>query len=164
MLTQAQIEKVTQLVHQSMTKVLGSSYQNDLKVVFKTDMKRIAGRACLYTKLVQINEQLFLANEQSFYDRTIPHECAHHIVHRLFPSAKQYHGPEFRNVMNWLGANPSTYHNYDVAPAMTSKMFRYSCGCEGRVLNLSKLIHGKVQSGQKRHCKACKQTISFIGS
>lgn len=163
MITEAQLAKITYLVHETMTKILGSKYNGDLIVQVKTDMKKVAGRACLYTKLVQINEQLFLKNEEAFYTRTIPHECAHHIVHILYPDAKQYHGPEFRYIMKLLGVDGSTYHDYDVAPALTGVHFRYSCSCEGRVLNLTKLIHKKICQGQKRHCNKCKQSISFIG-
>jgi len=43
-------------------------------------------------------------------EETIAHEIAHHITRKLYPLAKQAHGPEFRSVMQAIGYDGSTYH------------------------------------------------------
>lgn len=43
-------------------------------------------------------------------EETIAHEIAHHITHCMFPNAKQWHGTEFRFVMQAIGYDGNTYH------------------------------------------------------
>ena len=162
MISSEMIAKIQDKIHSTMKEMLGSEYNNDTKVSFRKDMKSVAGYAYQYQNRIELNEQLFESNQETFFSRTIPHECAHLIQKRLYPQAKQAHGPEFRSILRCLGADTSTRHQMDVSVAYGKPMYQYKCSCD-RVLNLTKLIHTRVQSGSSRHCKACKTIISFIG-
>ena len=162
MISSEMIAKIQDKIHSTMKEMLGSEYNNDTKVSFCKDMKSVAGYAYQYQNRIELNEQLFESNQETFFSRTIPHECAHLIQKRLYPQAKQAHGPEFRNIMRSLGAETSRCHSMDVSVAYEKPMYQYKCSCD-RVLNITKLIHTRIQNGSNRRCKVCKSCISFIG-
>lgn len=161
MITQEMMSKVQDKVHSTMKKALGPSYNNDVKVTFRTDMKHVGGYAYMRSNRIELNEQLFLANEETFFKDIIVHECAHLIQYVKYPRAKQAHGPEFKYIMVGLGSNPDRCHTMDVSVAFAKPMYQYKCSCTTH--NLSKLIHNKVQNGSNRVCSICKTRISFIG-
>lgn len=86
----------------------------DIEIVSKNN--RIAGTAFRHGKKVTFNIAYCMVEGRVFI-RTIRHELAHIIQFRLFPSAAQAHGPEFRHILESLGFASSTYHTYNVLAA-----------------------------------------------
>ena len=162
MISKEMFDKVHNEIHKIMKSTLGTQYLGNTTLSFSRNLKGVAGYAYQRRNHIELNEQLFEANEETFFSRTIPHECAHLIQHKIYPNAKQAHGPEFRNIMRSLGAETSRCHSMDVSVAYEKPMYQYKCSCD-RVLNLTKLIHTRIQNGSNRRCKVCKSCISFIG-
>jgi len=89
------------------------------KIVCSSEATKYAGVAYFnLTKGIKYNLAFICSMENhTEFDRTIAHELAHVIQFRLYPRAKQAHGPEFRAIMLVLGYNGSTYHSYSVSKA-----------------------------------------------
>ncbi len=122
---------------------------------------RKAGWAKYNSHTVGFNELIARDNWEEF-ENTIIHEIAHLATIRLFPYAKQHHGPEFRRVMHHMGGSGATYHNYDVSSVTTKqKRYVYACDCDTHAL--SGLKHARVKKGVVYHCKKCKATVKFTG-
>lgn len=71
-----------------------------------------AGRYYASRGIVEINVAYYNGDgNTSNLETTIAHEIAHHIAHCIWPNASQWHGPEFRMVMNSIGYDGDTYHS-----------------------------------------------------
>ena len=64
-----------------------------------------------------INLAYYAGGDTTNLETTIAHELAHHIAHCIWPGAKQWHGAEFRMVMNSIGYDGDTYHHMSRAVA-----------------------------------------------
>lgn len=146
-------EKVTECI----AKILGAerAAKFHFPVTYHSNMNRVAGLAYMTEMRIELNEPLFLANIEQFFARTIPHEVAHLIQTIVYPKAKQSHGPEWRHIMELLGAESKRSHSYDVSICTTMERFRYVCNCTNRSFSVTKILHNKMQKGQKRFCNTC---------
>lgn len=83
------------------------------KVLINARLKTTAGMAHYNEHRVEFSAELMWEHTEHFVKDTIPHEVAHIIAHRVFPNAKQHHGPEWKNMLQWLlnGGKPETYHS-----------------------------------------------------
>ena len=70
-----------------------------------------AGRYFPSGNIMQINTAYYDGINDIDLQQTIAHELAHHIQWMLFPQFKQWHGPEFRHIMQGIGYSGDTYHD-----------------------------------------------------
>lgn len=64
--------------------------------------------------VVEINTAYYVGNSMECnrtLNTTIAHELAHFIAYKLFPNAQQWHGPEFRSIMQSIGYSGDTFHS-----------------------------------------------------
>ena len=66
---------------------------------------------------IMVNLAYYNGGATANLETTIAHELAHHIAHCIWPHCKQWHGPEFRMVMQSIGYSGDTYHNMSVSVA-----------------------------------------------
>ena len=120
---------------------------------------------------IRFNSVLLIENEDTFINRTIPHEIAHHInriVNGHSRSVKP-HGKEWKSVIMHLGYDASRCHTYDVSNSAVKKNTKrhlYKClGC-GRTHNLSTTKHNRMinyyGNYYRYRCGICKGEIRFI--
>ena len=64
-----------------------------------------------------INLAYYNGGDTTNLETTIAHELAHHITHMVWPHCKQWHGAEFRMVMQAIGYDGDTYHHMSKAVA-----------------------------------------------
>ena len=104
--------------------------------------------------LIRLNPVLLRENLTAFMAQTIPHEVAHWVVFRWRLRAAP-HGPEWRQVMAWLGAPASRCHDFDVTRAQvrTLRSHRYVCAC--RTHAVSAIRHRRMQNGMIYRCRTC---------
>ena len=120
-----------------------------------------AGVARFMAHEVSFNEVLAAENPDTF-ENTIIHEVAHLVTFRLYPLAKQKHGPEFKEVCQTLGGSGSTYHTYNVdsvAVKRTKTRYIYVCLDCSTKFELTKQKHEKVHLYK---CK-CNGKLNFTG-
>lgn len=92
-------------------------------VIVISTKSRVAGFA-YYKGFIELNIRYAMLHKEEF-KQTIKHELAHIICFKLFPKAKQAHGPEFRSVLSCVSTNSDTYHhmNVEVAKALQVKVY-----------------------------------------
>lgn len=139
-------------------------YPPKIKIVFRTDLNRFGGFAYRDLSRIELNTQMFLANTEEFFQRTIPHEVGHIVQFILKPKAKQAHGPEWREIMTIMGYGQSRTHSYDTSVSTGKETFKYKCGCSDKMYFLSRLLHKKVSSGEHRTCRKCKTRIVYFSN
>lgn len=76
-----------------------------------------AGRYHVSKQMVEINVAYYNGGLTDTLETTIAHEIAHHIAHCIWPNASQWHGPEFRMVMQSIGYDGDTFHSMSVSKA-----------------------------------------------
>lgn len=137
----------------------------DVPVVSFYRKGAFAGRAWYAKHLVEFNEVLASENSNTFMD-TIIHEVAHLITKKLFPFAKQAHGPEFRSVCAKLGGSGDRCHSYNTASVKivkTKTRYVYTCGCNNFTHKVKAGVHKKVSVGYRFTCVNCQSKIQFTG-
>jgi len=126
------------------------------EVAFDTTGRR-SGTA--YQKANRVAFNVILAEEnRDVFDNTIIHELAHLVTYKLYPHAKQAHGPEFKRVFVYLGGNGKRGHNYDVCNVINTdkvkKRFVYKCNCQVHIL--TSIRHNRIIRGdQSYRCGKC---------
>lgn len=124
-----------------------------------------AGTVWHLQNLIMYNEVLAQDNLSEF-PNVAKHEVAHIVTHRIYPNAKQAHGPEFKHVLTKMGGDGRTYHSMDVSKVKTrKKKFRavYSCDCK-TLHNVTRNAHKKISlfiTGYR--CKKCGSSLFFTG-
>jgi SprT protein len=110
----------------------------------------------------RFNIDIANANKSTF-NTTVVHEVAHYITDLKFGVSTKPHGKEWKYVMNCLGCEPKVTHNYTI-PDSTKRLkyFNYTCSCEGKIHELSSILHNRVLKGQDRVCKRCKEKINYF--
>lgn len=138
------------------------------KVIFR-QMGLKAGLANPSSHTIQLNTDYFNnGNCEDMINQTTPHEFAHLVDHILNGSQIEYywrqrrsiHGPSWKRIMIVLGCDPDRCHTYNTDGVKIKGGTRhlYTCNC-GKEFPLSSTLHNRVQSGQRRFCKACKSVI-----
>lgn len=98
---------------------------------------------------------------QDNFESTIVHEVVHLILKKLFPRAKQDHGPEFKYLMNQAGFEGNRCHKYDVTdtiPLRKTTRYEYRCSCMSHIVTSIK--HKKIQDGTVNYgCSICKDPL-----
>lgn len=123
---------------------------------------RTAGKAFYMQHKVTFNEVLASENSNKFIN-TVIHECAHLVVHRLFPLAKA-HGREFKMIMRKMGGDGERCHSYDttsVRVLKTKKRYVYSCSCTEHFV--TQTLHSRIQRSGGT-CPKCKSRVAFTGN
>lgn len=88
-------------------------YSNIMIPKLKCICKGIGAAGTYYpgSKTVEINTAYYNGGATVNLETTIAHEIAHHITNGIFPHATQWHGPEFRMIMQSIGYDGNTYHS-----------------------------------------------------
>lgn len=121
---------------------------------------RVAGRAYYGEHLVEFNETLAKHNPEKFY-QTVIHEVAHLVTFKVFPRAKQAHGPEFKLVDVRLGGRGTRGNTYDVSVSKVKKTYvRYVCKCACQEHYVTKKVADKA--GRYR-CRTCRASLAYTG-
>jgi SprT protein len=123
-------------------------------VVF--DLKgAVAGQAWLGQNKVRLNLALLNnpAYTEDMLNQTVPHEVAHLVTYRIWPTAKA-HGRQWAYIMNLLGKPAKRCHQYEVEPARKhARPHAYQCNC--RVHMVTNVLHTRIQSGKQYKCRYC---------
>ena len=113
----------------------------------------IAGKAYPKERRVAFNTKLM---HNVDFSNTVIHELAHLFTADRFPAAKQFHGPEFRMIMQELGGVANTYHSYEVQKAKRMlKRIVGKCDCKEHLFTVQ-------ASGKSWSCKVCGTKIKMM--
>ena len=169
--------KVSQETHDKVVKIVNETL-DDARRIWKSgahlilpltvewfdNRVKVAGLAHTGRNKVSYNSDYI--GQEDFWATTVKHEVAHHIQNWIYPRARQAHGPEFRRVMKLLGCSGRTRHSMSTPKLEEFKarkrenQIEYVCPTCNKSFHLSRLIHRKIQMGQKRWC-ASTRTCSY---
>ncbi len=124
-----------------------------------------AGQARYSTRgqpVIRYNPQLLAENGERFLNRTLPHEVAHIIAHRVFGTGIRPHGAEWQTIMQLFGADSSRCHDYDTSRAGTRLLTRYAYHCGCREHALTSIRHNRILAGQVYYCRACGKALAAV--
>ena len=110
--------------------------------------------------VIRYNPQLLVENGERFLSRTLPHEVAHIIAHRLFGQDIRPHGAEWQAIMQMFGADSNRCHDYDTSRAGTRRLTRYAYHCNCREHALTSIRHNRILAGQVYYCRSCGKALA----
>ena len=157
--------KVQEKVQQCLGILLGEDVARYLKVQieFKKTLGLCAALAYNGNLRIVINEALFLANQNDYFDEIIPHEVCHIAQYIVYPDELVDHGELWVELMNKLGLKANVYHDLDIS-AVDNKVYRYTCCCgDGtRYHQVPESKHKKLQQGKVQICGGCSTRIIYF--
>lgn len=129
------------------------------------NMGKTLGKFYHYSNRITYNPGMFNVMFDHMHSNTVPHEVAHLVVAKLYPNAKQAHGPEFRSVAARLGCT-DTKAKAQLSQAgvesfiESGKYVPYNCGCKDTKI-MTRIQAAKMRAGRSMYtCKSCNQRIS----
>lgn len=132
---------------------------------------RHAGQADYINGHIYFNAHFLNAHTDHFIENVVVHEFAHVAHEVLHPEDlsqttgyRKGHGKNWKRIMRELGAEPNTYHNYDISHLM--KNVSYMCTCCGETLKVNQDIHSKVLRNPKKYKLEhieCSSPLIFVG-
>lgn len=114
----------------------------------------------MFANEVAFNLTLAKENPDSFHE-TVCHEVAHLVTKKVFPRAKQAHGPEFKHVDLMMGGRGTRCHSYDTSNAkreVTRTYVVYTCNCMEH--DITPRTHQKITMGAGYRCRKCRTSLS----
>jgi SprT protein len=117
----------------------------------------LGGAANWQENRLRLNPVLLLENEKLFIHQTVGHEVAHLVARKRFGATIKPHGPEWQNVMGWLGLTPKRCHQYDVASVRPNSV-AYLCCCKTHQLSARK--HAKMPHA-RYFCTKCRVYLTL---
>jgi len=108
-------------------------------------------------RVIRYNPYIFAKAFADNLASTVPHEVAHYVVDLVYGrDHARPHGPEWRQVMAALGADPGRTHAYDLTgvPLRNQRRHPYHCACTTHQLTTRRhyqVLRGKM-SYRCRHC------------
>jgi predicted SprT family Zn-dependent metalloprotease len=116
-----------------------------------------AGIASSKNSSIKVSSAFLQEHRDHILSTTIPHEICHLYVHHYYPRAKQYHGPEFRQLMRLLGLRGDTYHKLKLSASLSTSRLKtryvYLTAQSGTRCELTKQQHLKVSAEPLRYTK-----------
>lgn len=119
-----------------------------------------AGLAYTDISRITFNVGLLTENKDTF-DQIIGHEVAHIVAFDLYK--ERGHGAGWKHVMRSFNLTPDRCHDYDTVSVASNRSikYEYSCGCKDVTHRVGAIIHTKIQDGQERTCRKCKQVVTL---
>ncbi len=95
---------------------------------------------------------------------TVPHEVAHYVTDLLYGLRNvRPHGPEWKSVMQVLGADARVTADYDLGdiPVRRQKRYSYRCKCSTHLLSACR--HNRVGRGAASYlCRKCGAPVACV--
>ncbi|MCP5408831.1 MAG: SprT-like domain-containing protein [Chromatiaceae bacterium] len=109
--------------------------------------------------VIRYNRALLEQYRDEFIKQTVPHEVAHLVVAALHPHRTAPHGPEWRMVISFFGAEPKRCHNFQVDESVIRRLprFRYRCGCREHML--TSIRRNRIARGESYYCRHCGKLL-----
>ncbi len=109
--------------------------------------------------LIRYHPELLARQPAPFLARTVPHEVAHVVTFCRYGNRVRPHGPEWRALMGFFGADATRCHDFDLTdlPRRSLERFPYHCACGEH--SLTSIRHRRIQRGTRYRCPSCGETL-----
>jgi SprT protein len=121
---------------------------------------KTAGKAWPAKWEISLNAHMAVLNNDGFVMKTVAHEIAHLVAHRLNPKDRP-HGRTWRSVMLAFGQTPERLHSFDVSGIISIRkpQPRYAYACKCREHHITGIRHNRVLRGAEYRCLYCKGVL-----
>jgi SprT protein len=137
------------------------SYTHSMPTVGYDLKGHTGGRAYYQRNHIELNITLMYSHTEEMIESTLPHEFAHIASYNLYGREGTGHGYYWKRTMRELGLSPDRTHCMETVPARQTEKFLYSCDC-GKMHQIGKNVHNKIQRGQVRICKTTGTRITYM--
>ncbi len=124
---------------------------------------RSAGMYCVQKgqRSIRYNPYLFAKYFEDNLATTVPHEVAHYIADMIHGFRHiRPHGPEWKEIMRALGAEPRATARYDLSGTPVRRQRRFSYRCHCGIHKLSATRHYRIyRRGASYICNRCKAEL-----
>ncbi len=122
---------------------------------FDNPNKLVSGYAYPLKNLVMFNLAVARINSDKFHE-TVIHEIAHLVTEKVFPKAKQAHGPEFKRVDLILGGRGKRCSENYAIPERTKKRKTVDYKCHCGIIQMSMIRHNRILAKEAAYrCTKC---------
>ena len=105
------------------------------------------------SRWLRFNPWVFAKDMRLHLADTVPHEVAHYAIHQRFGNRRvKPHGPEWRDLMVALGANPKATYSSDLSGVPIRKQRRHPYECACREHSVSTTRHNRIQARRATYC------------
>lgn len=111
-------------------------------------------------ELIRLNHFYAAIASDIMFMYTLPHEFAHHLTYKVFPKAKQGHGPEFRTICRKLGIPEEARTDAFHTQARKHRTLPARCDC-GTITSVTFTMARRIEEGKLYSCKICKGGITL---
>jgi len=111
------------------------------------------------TTIIRYNRAMLEKYRDSFVGQTVPHEVAHVVVAALYPYKTAPHGPEWRMIMSFFGADPTRCHAFQVDGTGARQLTRFSYRCDCREHRITAIRRNRILRGQDYYCRHCRELL-----
>lgn len=158
----ATIEKIEQLYK--------TKFHKPVEIRYDIDSARTGGLAYPGQFLIRLNPAYLNKYQDEYIKRTVVHEVAHLGVEQVYRKDQgrwkvDAHGPEWKNMMIRLGANPSRCHSYEAEEGQGRQKTKYAyvCGRCNSPIPVGPKVHANIQSGRTYTSNCCRSKLVFKG-
>lgn len=141
-----------------------------VQIKYDIDSARLGGQANANGFFIRLNPAFLTKYKDEYIKQTVVHEVAHLGCHQVYHIDNgmhiNAHGPEWKNMMVRLGADPSRCHTYqaDEGQGRQQPKFGYVCGCCNKPIAVGPKIHKKIARGAQYTTKCCKSPLVYKGA
>ena len=158
----ATIEKIEQLYK--------TKFHKPVTVRYDINSARTGGLAYPGQFLIRLNPAYLNKYQDEYIKRTVVHEVAHLGVEQVYRKDQgrwkvDAHGPEWKNMMVRLGADPSRCHSYEAEEGQGRQKTKYAyvCGCCDKPIPVGPKVHANILRGRTYTTKCCKSNLVYKG-
>ena len=115
-------------------------------------------------RLIRYNPYIFAKYFSDNLNTTVPHEVAHYVTDLMYGLRHiKPHGPEWKQVMLSLGADPVATGSYDLTGIPLRRQHRHDYRCACSTHQISTIRHNKIRNGKASYyCRYCKSTLESV--
>lgn len=163
-------EKVQQTV-QKIEQIYGTKFHKAVDVRYDINSARLGGQALIGSFEIRLNPAYLNKYKEEYINRTVVHEVVHLGIEQVYRKDQGHwkvdaHGPEWKNMMVRLGADPSRCHSYepDEGQGRPKTKYAYVCARCNKPIPVGPKVHSKLQKGANYRTTCCQAILIHKGT
>jgi SprT protein len=166
-------QKVQVVVNETVSKIealYGIKFPRPVVINYDINSARLAGQALMGRNTIRLNPHFLEKYKDDYIQTTCVHEVAHLGIHEAYTVDKGHrvdgHGPEWKLMMNRLGADPSRCHSFvaDAGVGRRKAKYAYQCSNCCAAINVGPTVHKRLQKGELYKTRCCKARVVMSGA
>lgn len=165
-----QVQEQVASTVEAIERLYRTKFSKPITIRYDINSARTGGLAYPGSFLIRLNPAYLNKYKEEYIKRTVVHEVAHLGVEQVFRLDQgrwkvDAHGPEWKNMMVRLGADPARCHSYEAEEGQGRQKTKYAyvCGCCNNPVPVGPKVHANIQLGKRYTTKCCKAKLVYKG-